>query len=123
MEKNDGHREWPKPKTVFVMDTTKLSQLIQSDLGCYLLKIIDQGSKFAYLYIVKAKSANCILPCLEAWRLSEPNAKLLYSDNGTEFKNSDVQNWSEGEEIVQKFNRPYTPRDSGAVEAFNRTIK
>ena len=55
--------------------------------------------------------------------MSEPNAKMLYSDNGTEFKNSDVQNWSEGEGIVQKFNIPYTPRDSGEVEAFNRTIK
>lgn len=31
--------------------------------------------------------------------------------------------WAEGEEIVQRFNRSYTPRDAGAIKAFNKTIK
>ena len=105
------------------MDTMNLSSLIVSDRGKILLNIIDQGSKFAYSYFVQAKSAAEILTCLEMWRLSEPNAKILHSDNRTEFRNTDVRQWSESEKIIQRFNRPNTPRDAGAIEAFNRTIK
>jgi len=70
-----------------------------------------------------SKSGAEVLKCLKLWRLMEQNVNYLQSDNGTEFRNVAVDQWCEDEAITPIFNRPYTPRDAGAVEAFNNTLK
>ena len=88
-----------------------------------MLNMIDSGSKFAFSYFIGSKTGSEVLKCLKLWRLIESNVVWLHSDNGTEFTNMAVEEWCKEQKLIQVFNRPYTPRDAGAVEAFNKTIK
>jgi transposase InsO family protein len=44
------------------------------------------------------------------------------SDNGTEFKNSQIEGFLEEEGIKHEFSSPYTPQQNGVVESKNRTL-
>jgi transposase InsO family protein len=51
--------------------------------------------------------------------------KKIRSDNGTEFKNSQIEGFLEEEEeegIKHEFSSPYTPQHNGVVERKNRTL-
>jgi hypothetical protein len=48
--------------------------------------------------------------------------KKTRSDNGTEFKNSQIEVFLEEEGIKQEFSSPYTPQQNGVVERKNRTL-
>jgi hypothetical protein len=48
--------------------------------------------------------------------------KKIRSDNGTEFKNSQIEGFLEDEGIKHEFSPPYTPQQNGVVERKNRTL-
>ena len=48
--------------------------------------------------------------------------KKLRSDNGTQFKNTQVEEFLDEEGIKLEFSTPYTPQQNGAVERKNRTL-
>jgi hypothetical protein len=48
--------------------------------------------------------------------------KKIRSDNGTEFKNSQIESFLEEEGIKHEFFSPYTPQQNGVVERKNRTL-
>jgi transposase InsO family protein len=48
--------------------------------------------------------------------------KKIRSDNGSEFKNLQVEEYLEEEGIKHKFSAPYTPQQNGVVERKNRTL-
>jgi hypothetical protein len=48
--------------------------------------------------------------------------KKIRSDNGTEFKNSQIEDFLEDEGIKHEFSSPYTPQQNGVVERKNRTL-
>jgi hypothetical protein len=48
--------------------------------------------------------------------------KKIRSDNGTEFKNSEIEGFLEEEGIKHEFSSPYTPQQNGVVERKNRTL-
>jgi transposase InsO family protein len=48
--------------------------------------------------------------------------KKIRSDNGTEFKNSQIEGFLEDEGIKHEFYSPYTPQQNGVVERKNRTL-
>jgi hypothetical protein len=48
--------------------------------------------------------------------------KKIISDNGTEFKNSQIEGFLEDESIKHEFSSPYTPQQNGIVERKNRTL-
>jgi transposase InsO family protein len=48
--------------------------------------------------------------------------KKIRSDNGTEFKNSQIEVFLEDEGIKHEFSSPYTPQQNGVVERKNRTL-
>jgi hypothetical protein len=48
--------------------------------------------------------------------------KKIRSDNGTEFKNSQIEGFIEDEGIKHKFTSPYTPQQNGVVQRKNRTL-
>jgi transposase InsO family protein len=45
----------------------------------------------------------------------------IRSDNGTEFKNTQVEDFLNEEDIKHEFSAPYTPQQNGVVERKNRT--
>jgi hypothetical protein len=48
--------------------------------------------------------------------------KKIRSDNGTEFKNSQIEGYFEEEGIRHEFSSPYTPQQNGVVERKNMTL-
>ena len=46
----------------------------------------------------------------------------IRSDNGTKFKNSQIEGFLEEEGIKHEFSSPYTPQQNGVVERKNRTL-
>jgi hypothetical protein len=48
--------------------------------------------------------------------------KKIRSDNGTEFKNSQIEGFLEDEGIKHEFSSPYTPQQNCAVDRKNRTL-
>jgi hypothetical protein len=48
--------------------------------------------------------------------------KKIRSDNGTEFKNSQIEGFLEDEGIKHELSSPYTPQQNGVVERKNRTL-
>jgi hypothetical protein len=48
--------------------------------------------------------------------------KKIRSDNGTEFKNSQIEGFLEDEGIKLEFSSPYTPQQNSVVERKNRTL-
>jgi hypothetical protein len=48
--------------------------------------------------------------------------KKIRSDNGMEFKNSQIEGFLEEEGIKHEFSSPYTPQQNGVVEMKNRTL-
>jgi transposase InsO family protein len=47
--------------------------------------------------------------------------KKIRSDNGSEFKNLQVEEYLEEEGVKHEFSAPYTPQQNGVVERKNRT--
>jgi transposase InsO family protein len=52
----------------------------------------------------------------------ELRIKKIRSDNGTEFKNSQIEDFLEDEDIKHEFSSPYTPQQKGVVETKKRTL-
>jgi transposase InsO family protein len=52
----------------------------------------------------------------------ELKVKKIRSDNGSEFKNLQVEKYLEEEGIKHEFIAPYTPQQNGVVEGKNRTL-
>jgi transposase InsO family protein len=48
--------------------------------------------------------------------------KKIRSDNGTEFKNSQIEGFLEDDGIKHEFSSPYMPQQNGVVERKNRTL-
>jgi transposase InsO family protein len=52
----------------------------------------------------------------------EVKVKKIRSDNGSEFKNLQVEEYHEEEGIKHELSAPYTPQQNGVVERKNRTL-
>ena len=48
--------------------------------------------------------------------------KKVQSDNGTEFRNTNVEEFLDEEGVKHEFSAPYTPQQNGVVERKNRTL-
>jgi hypothetical protein len=53
---------------------------------------------------------------------SDWESKKIRSDNGMEFKNSQIEGFLKDEGIKHEFSSPYTPQQNGVVERKNRTL-
>jgi transposase InsO family protein len=52
----------------------------------------------------------------------DAKVKKIRSDNGSEFKNTQVEDYLDQEGIKHEFLAPYTPQQNGVVERKNRTL-
>ena len=52
----------------------------------------------------------------------EVKIKRVRSDNRTEFKNTNIEEFLDEEGIKHEFSVPYTPQQNGVVERKNRTL-
>jgi transposase InsO family protein len=91
----------------------------------YCLVIVDDFSRFTWVFFLQEKSQT--QGTLKGFLRRAQNEfgliiKKIRSDNGTEFKNSQIEGFLEDEGIKHEFSSPYTPQQNGVVERKNRTL-
>jgi transposase InsO family protein len=91
----------------------------------YGLVIVDDFSRFTWVFSLQDKSETqgTLKHFLRrAQNEFELKVKKIKSDNGSEFKNLQVEEFLEEEGIKHEFSAPYTPQQNGVVERKNRTL-
>jgi hypothetical protein len=91
----------------------------------YCLVIVDDYSCFTWVFFLQEKSQTP--ETLKRFLRRAQNEfglriKNIRNDNGTEFKNSQIEGFLEEEGIKHEFSSPYTPQQNGVVERKNRTL-
>ncbi|GKE37987.1 retrovirus-related pol polyprotein from transposon TNT 1-94, partial [Tanacetum coccineum] len=91
----------------------------------YTLVIIDEYLRYIWVYFLRKKSraAEMIMSFIKmVENQNDVKAKQIRTDNGTEFKNSELESFCDEKGISQNFTSPYTPEQNGVAERNNRTV-
>jgi hypothetical protein len=91
----------------------------------YGLVIVDNYSRFTWVFFLQDKSES--QETFKRFLRRGQNefylkVKNITSDNGSEFKNLQVEEYLEDEGIKHEFSAPYTSQQNGVVERKNNTI-
>jgi transposase InsO family protein len=114
-----------RPLELLHMDLFGPIAYISIDGSKYCLVIVDDYSRFTWVFFLQEKTQtqdtlNGFLR--RAQNEFELRIKKIRSNNGTEFKNSQIEGFLEDEVIKHEFSSPYTPQQNGVVERKNRTL-
>lgn len=92
-----------------------------------LLVVINVNTKFTYVEALRDKTQKSVYEAFEIIRIHALNdgrpINVLQTDNGKEFQNACLKQWSEKNNIEQIFCDKNDKRCLGVAERFNRTIK
>jgi transposase InsO family protein len=91
----------------------------------YCLVIVDDYSRFTWVFFLQEKSQTQDTLTIFLRRAQNEfrlRIKKIRSDNGMEFKNSEIEGFLEEEGIKHEFSSPYTPQQNGVVERKNGTL-
>jgi transposase InsO family protein len=119
-----------------VMSTSRPLELLHMDLfrpvaylsiggSKYGLVIVNDFSRFTWVFFLqdKTETQGTLKHFLRrAQNEFELKVKNIRSDNGSEFKNLQVEEYLEEEGIKHEFSAPYTPQQNGVVERKNMTL-
>nr|ABA97697.1 retrotransposon protein, putative, unclassified [Oryza sativa Japonica Group] len=119
-----------------IMTTTRPLELLHKDLfgpvayisiggNKYGFVIVDDFSCFTWVYFLHDKSeAQDVFKrfAKQAQNLYDLTIKRVRSDNGGEFKNTQVEEFLDDEGIKHEFSASYDPPQNGIVERKNRTL-
>nr|GEY40247.1 putative ribonuclease H-like domain-containing protein [Tanacetum cinerariifolium] len=91
----------------------------------YCLVITDDYSRFTWVFFLATKDETS--PILKTFITGLENqlslkVKIIRSDNGTEFKNSDLNQFCGLNGIKREFSVPRTPQQNGIAKRKNRTL-
>jgi transposase InsO family protein len=128
-----------KPKSkleLIIMTTTRPLEILHMNLfgpvayisiggNKYGLVNVDDYSRFTWVFFLQDKSETQeVLKKFLRRTQNEFDAKVkkIRSDNGTEFKNTQVEDFLDEEAIKHEFSAPYTPQQNGAAERKNCTL-
>nr|GEV95888.1 putative ribonuclease H-like domain-containing protein [Tanacetum cinerariifolium] len=91
----------------------------------YCLVITDDYSRFTWVFFLATKDETSPIPKGFITGLENQlslKVKVIRSDNGTEFKNSDLNQFCGIKGIKREFSVPRTPQQNGIAERKNRTL-
>nr|GEX22163.1 putative ribonuclease H-like domain-containing protein [Tanacetum cinerariifolium] len=91
----------------------------------YCLVITDDYSRFTWVFFLTTKDeTSSILKTFVTGLENQLSlkVKVIRSDNGTEFKNYDLNQFCEIKGIKREFSVPMTPQQNGIAERKNRTL-
>jgi len=91
----------------------------------YSLVIVDDFSRFTWVFFLQDKSEvqGIVRKFIKrAQNEYELKIKNMRSDNGSEFRNTNIEEFLDEEGIKHEFFAPYTPQQNGIVERKNRTL-
>jgi hypothetical protein len=111
-----------RPLELLDMDLFDPIAYISSGESKYCLVIVDDYSRFAWVFFLQEKSQETLKGFLRrAQNEFGLRIKKIRNNNGTKFKNSQIEGFFE-EDIKHEFSSPYTPQQNGVVERKNRTL-
>jgi hypothetical protein len=119
-----------------IMTTTRSLEMLHMDLfgpivyisisgNKYDLVIIDNYSHFTWVFFLqgKGKTQEVLKKFLKRIQNEfDAKVKRIRSDNDTEFKNTQVEDYLDEECIKHEFSTSYTPQQNGVDEKKNRTL-
>ncbi|KAJ9557780.1 LOW QUALITY PROTEIN: hypothetical protein OSB04_012394 [Centaurea solstitialis] len=91
----------------------------------YILVLVDEFSRFTWVEFARKKShvPLLLINLLKTLQvLHGIQVRVMRSDNGTEFKNSAIEDYLASIGITHKFSMPRTPQQNGVVERKNRIL-
>jgi transposase InsO family protein len=91
----------------------------------YGLIIVDEYSYFTWVFFLQDKSETQDVLKIFLRRVKnefDAKVKKIRSDNGTEFKNTQVEDFIDEEGIKYEFSTPYTLQQNGVAERKNRSL-
>ncbi|KAJ9566123.1 hypothetical protein OSB04_002089 [Centaurea solstitialis] len=111
------------------MNFKNMNLLVKNNLvrgkKSYCLVIVDDYSRFTWVYFLrtKDKTSGLIKPFVtRVENKTNLRVKVIRSDNGTEFKNADLNSFCEEKGIERQYSAPRTPQHNGVAERRNRTL-
>jgi hypothetical protein len=107
------------------MDTVDPSRICFMGGKWYIFVIIDDYSRYSYVFFLESKDQVFEHFWLLALRLNNEHPiylKTIHSDNGTEFRNTSFDEFCLEHGIDQQFSAPRIPQQNGVVEQKNRTL-
>jgi transposase InsO family protein len=119
------HHDNREPLELLHMDLFDSIAYISIGGSKYCLVIVDDYSRFTWAFFLQEKSQTqeTLKKILRRAQIEFGlRIKKIRSDNGTEFKNSQIEGFLEEEGIRHEFSSPYTPQQNGVVERKNRTL-
>jgi transposase InsO family protein len=114
-----------RPLELLHMDLFDPIAYISIDRSKYCLVIVDDYSLFSWVLFLqnKLQTQETLKKFLRrAQNEFRLRIKKIRSDNGTKFKNSQIERFIEDEGIKHEFSSPYTPQQNGVMERNNRTL-
>jgi transposase InsO family protein len=114
-----------RPLELLHMDLFDPIAYISIDGSKYCLVIVDDYSRLTWVLFLQEKSQT--QETLKGFLRRVQNKfilriKKIRSDNGMEFKNSQIEGFLKDEGIKHEFSSTYTPQQNGVVERKNRTL-
>ncbi|GJZ61413.1 retrovirus-related pol polyprotein from transposon TNT 1-94 [Tanacetum coccineum] len=91
----------------------------------YTLVIVDEYSRYTWVHFLKNKSQapEMIMSFIKmVENQNDVKVKQIRIDNGTEFRNHELESFCNEKEISHNFSSPYTPEQNGVAERKNRTV-
>ncbi|KAM3582756.1 uncharacterized protein V6R79_016158 [Siganus canaliculatus] len=85
----------------------------------YLLVLVDSMSGYVVIKPVRKANGSSVVGMLEQVCQCLGVPKELRTDNGTHFRNAQVDQWCQQRSVIRVYSPPYTPQANGVVE---RTI-
>jgi len=116
------------PNERWMMDLIDMRSQIQQR---YILTVVDVFSNYLFATIILNKTGQTIVQRLQNFHnrtLLQGGSqgiypRLLQSDQGSEFKNDDMEVFANQNNIKQVFSSSYAPKSNGKVERMNRQIR
>jgi transposase InsO family protein len=119
-----------------IMTTTRPLEMLHIDLfrpityisigdNKYCLIIVDDYSRFTWVFFLqdKSKTQEVLKKFLRrAQNEFDAEGRKIRSDNNTEFKNTQIEDFLDEEGIKHEFSAPYAPQQNGMAERKNRTL-
>jgi transposase InsO family protein len=118
------------------MTTSRPLELLHMDLFGPVAYLSIEGSKYGLVIVVdfsrftwvfflqdKSETQGTLKRFLRrAQNKFELKVKMIRSNNGSEFKNLQVEEYLEEDGVKHEFSAPYTPQQNSVVERKNRTL-
>jgi hypothetical protein len=113
------------PGQLLHMDTVDPSRVRSMGSKWYVLVIVDNYSRYSWVFFLESKDQVFKHFRLLALRLNNEHLnclKAIRSDNETEFRNASFDEFCLEHRIDQQFSAPCVPQQNGVVEQKNRTL-